>query len=209
MDTVQIVGLALGSAWTSGINLYATVAVLGLLERYQWVHLPGSLHTLDSWLIIGVAIFLYCVEFVADKIPYVDTIWDAVHTFIRVPAGAVLAAAATSDINPGIQVAALLVGGGLALSTHGTKAAARATANLSPEPFSNWMLSLIEDVIAVGASIIATFHPLIILGVIALFLLFFAWIAPRVIRKLRKMVATVRNFLRGRPAIEEKGRYNE
>jgi hypothetical protein len=203
MSIVQILGLALGSAWTSGINLYATVAVLGLLERYQWAFLPGSLHALGNWFIIGAAIFLYIVEFVADKIPYVDTIWDAVHTFIRVPAGAVLAAAATSDINPSIQIVALLAGGGLAFSTHSTKAAARATVNLSPEPFSNWTLSLIEDVIAIGASIIATFHPLIIFGVIVVFLLVFAWIASRVMRGLKKTMLTMRNFLRGRPILEK------
>src|SRR5215210_4100207 len=151
MNLIQILGLAVGSAWTSGINLYATVAVLGLLQHYKLVRLPGELEHLDNWWIIGVAVGLYCVEFFADKIPYVDTVWDAVHTFIRVPAGAVIAAAATSDINPSVQIVALLLGGGLALSTHGTKATVRAGANLSPEPFTNWTLSLLEDVIAVGA----------------------------------------------------------
>src|SRR4028119_1761831 len=137
MTVIQILGLAMGAAWTSGINLYATVAVLGLLEHYKFARLPGGLHVLDNWLIIGVAVFLYVLEFFADKIPYVDTVWDAVHTFIRVPAGAVLAAAATADINTEVQIIAFLVGGGLALSTHGTKASVRAGANLSPEPFSN------------------------------------------------------------------------
>src|SRR5215212_317919 len=126
MNVIQILGLALGAAWTSGINLYATVAVLGLLQHYELARLPGGLHVLDNWIIIGVALFLYAVEFLADKIPYVDTVWDAVHTFIRVPAGAVLAYGATAELHPAVRVVALLVGGGLALSTHGTKASVRA-----------------------------------------------------------------------------------
>jgi hypothetical protein len=171
MNTIQILGLALGTAWTSGINLYATVAALGLLQHYKLAQLPGGLHVLDNPLIIGVALFLYAVEFFADKIPYVDTVWDAVHTFIRVPAGAVIAATATSDINPSVQVVALLLGGGLALSTHGTKATLRAGANLSPEPLTNWSLSLLEDVVAVGAVALAAFSPVAILAVIFVFLL--------------------------------------
>jgi hypothetical protein len=202
MNIIQILSLALGAAWTSGINLYATVAVLGLLQHYKLAQLPGALHLLDNWIIIGVALFLYIVEFVADKIPYVDTVWDAVHTFIRVPAGAVLAAAATSEINPEVQVVALLLGGGLALSTHGTKATARATANLSPEPVTNWALSLIEDVIAIAAAIVAVLYPFVILGVLIIFLIIFAWIMPKVVRRLRRMIATVRAFLRGKPILQ-------
>src|SRR5215213_5844973 len=117
MNLIQILGLALGSAWTSGINLYATVAVLGLLQHYKFAHLPGGLHVLDNWLIIGVALALYAVEFFADKIPYVDTVWDAVHTFIRVPAGAVLAYGATADLDATVRVLAVLLGGGIALSS--------------------------------------------------------------------------------------------
>lgn len=202
MNLIQILSLALGAAWTSGINLYATVAVLGLLEHYKLAHLPGSLHVLDNWFIIGIAIFLYVIEFVADKIPYVDTIWDAVHTFIRIPAGAVIAAAATSGISPEVQVVALLLGGGLALSTHGSKATARATANLSPEPVTNWALSLTEDVIAIVAAIVAVLHPLVILGVIFIFLIIFAWILPKVVRRLGRMINTVRTFLIGKPALQ-------
>jgi hypothetical protein len=198
MNVIQVLGLALGAAWTSGINLYATVAVLGLLEHYKLAHLPGGLHVLDNWLIIGVAIFLYLVEFFADKIPYVDTVWDAVHTFIRVPAGAVLAATATSDINPSVQVLALLLGGGLALSTHGTKATVRAGANLSPEPFTNWGLSLFEDVLAVGAVSLAVVSPVAILVVILIFLVILIWILPKVLRRIRRMLKAAGDFFRGR-----------
>jgi hypothetical protein len=198
MNVIQVLGLALGAAWTSGINLYATVAVLGLLQHYKLAHLPGGLHVLDNWLIIGVAIFLYVVEFFADKIPYVDTVWDAVHTFIRVPAGAVLAAAATSDINPSVQVLALLLGGGLALSTHGTKATVRAGANLSPEPLTNWSLSLLEDVLAIGAVGLAVVSPVGILVVILIFLLLLIWILPKVLRRIRRMLKAAADFFRGR-----------
>src|SRR5215207_8979574 len=149
MEWFSTLSLALGSAWTSGINLYATVTVLGLLQKFGATKLPGGLDVLDNWWIIGVAGGLYIIEFVADKIPYVDSVWDVVHTFIRVPAGAAVAYAATNQLDPSISVIATLLGGGLALSSHGTKAALRATANLSPEPFSNWILSLVEDVIAI------------------------------------------------------------
>jgi hypothetical protein len=198
MNTIQILGLALGTAWTSGINLYATVAALGLLQHYKLAQLPGGLHVLDNPLIIGVALFLYAVEFFADKIPYVDTVWDAVHTFIRVPAGAVIAATATSDINPSVQVVAMLLGGGLALSTHGTKATLRAGANLSPEPLTNWSLSLLEDVVAIGAVALAAFSPVAILSVIFVFLLLLVWILPKVWRRIRRMLKAAGDFFGGR-----------
>jgi hypothetical protein len=198
MSVIQILGLAMGTAWTSGINLYATVAMLGLLEHYKLAHLPGGLHVLDNPLIIGVACVLYVLEFFADKIPYVDTVWDALHTFIRVPAGAVLAAAATSDISPSVQVLALLLGGGLALSTHGTKATVRAGANLSPEPLSNWSLSLLEDVLVVGAVGLAVSYPWAMLAVILIFLLLLIWILPKVVRRIRRMLKAAADFIRGR-----------
>ena len=124
MEWFSTLSLALGSAWTSGINLYATVTVLGLLQKFGAAKLPGGLDVLDNWWIIGVAAGLYLIEFFADKIPYVDSVWDVVHTFIRVPAGAIVAYAATNHLDPSITIPATLVGGGLALGSHGTKAAA-------------------------------------------------------------------------------------
>src|ERR1044072_3030083 len=162
MNLIHILGLPVGSAWTSGINLYATVAVLGLLQHYKLVQLPGELSHLDNWWIIGVALGLYCVEFFADKIPYVDTVWDAVHTFIRIPAGAVLAAAATTELNTTVHVLALLLGGTVALSSHGTKATVRAAANLSPEPVSNWVLSIVEDILAIAGVVLSIVPPLVV-----------------------------------------------
>jgi hypothetical protein len=202
MTLLSILGLAFGAAWSSGINLYATVAALGLMQHYELAHLPGELHVLDNWVVIGVALFMYAVEFVADKIPLVDTLWDALHTFIRVPAGAIVAGAATSELNPTVHVVALLLGGGLALSTHGTKATARAAANTSPEPFSNWTLSIFEDVVSIGAAVLAVLHPVVMLVVILIFLLLLAWILPKVWRRLRRMMTAARNFFRGRPLAE-------
>lgn len=198
MGVLEILGMTLGASWTAGINLYATIAVLGLLQRFDLVpNLPGGLDSLESWYVIGVALFLYSIEFVADKIPYVDTVWDAVHTFIRVPAGAIIALAGTADLDPTLRTVALLVGGGLALSTHGTKATARAAANTSPEPFSNIALSIGEDIFAVGALVFAVLNPVAILVVIAIFLLVLAWILPKVIRRLRRMVHSARLFFGG------------
>ena len=190
MEWFSTLALALGTAWTSGINLYATVTVLGLLQKFGGVKLPGGLDVLDHWAIIGVAGFLFLVEFFADKIPYVDSVWDAVHTFIRVPAGVIVAYAATYELDPGIYIPAALVGGGLALSSHGTKAAVRVGANLSPEPVSNWVLSILEDIIAFIGTLLAVFAPVIITIVLVVFVIFFVWAFPKIVRALKKVFQT-------------------
>ncbi|MGI9034848.1 MAG: DUF4126 domain-containing protein [Pyrinomonadaceae bacterium] len=197
MEWFSTLSLALGSAWTSGINLYATVTVLGLLEKFGGTKLPGGLDVLDNWWIIGIAGFLYAVEFFADKIPYIDSIWDVIHTFIRIPAGALMAYAATNHTDSSVQIIATLLGGGLALSSHGTKAALRATANLSPEPVSNWVLSFVEDGIAILGTIFAVVAPVVILVIIGIFLLFFIWFMPKVFRALRRMINAARSFFAG------------
>lgn len=196
-EWLATLSLALGSAWTSGINLYATVTVLGLLQKFGGTHLPGGLEVLDNWWIIGIAGFLYAVEFFADKIPYVDSVWDVVHTFIRVPAGALVAYGATNQMDSSVHVIATLLGGGLALSSHGTKAALRAAANVSPEPVSNWILSLVEDAIAIVGSILAVVAPVLILIVLAIFLLFFAWFLPKVVRAVRRLWNGIRALFSG------------
>jgi len=167
MDLTTL-GFAMGSAWLSGINLYATVATLGLLQRFHFVQLPGSLSYLSHPWVLGAAIGLYVVEFVADKIPAVDSVWDVVHTFIRVPAGAILAASAFAHFDPAIRMLALLLGGTLALSSHGTKTATRLTANTSPEPFSNVLLSVVEDAFTVGASVLMAKYPLVIIAIVVI-----------------------------------------
>lgn len=197
-NLVQVLGLGLGAAWTSGINLYATVAVLGLMQHFHWVSkLPGGLDVLDNPWIIGVAVALYVVEFFADKIPYFDSVWDVIQTFTRVPAGAALALAATYDMNPTVKTVALLLGAGVALSSHGTKTAVRAAANLSPEPFTNWALSIFEDVIAVVGIIVAAVSPVVIIFVIAVFLILIIWVAPKIFRLLRRALRSVRAFFSG------------
>lgn len=197
MDWFSTLSLAFGSAWTSGINLYATVTILGVLQKFGLAKLPGGLDVLDNWWIIGVAAFLYAVEFFADKIPYIDSVWDVVHTFIRVPAGAIVAYAATTQMDESVSIIATLLGGGLALSSHGTKAAVRAGANLSPEPVSNWVLSLVEDVIAFVGTILAVFAPVLIAIVLVIFVIFFVWFAPKVFRAVRRIFSAVRAFFAG------------
>jgi hypothetical protein len=185
----------MGSAWTSGINLYATVTILGLLQHFGLAKLPGGLHVLDNWWVIGIAAFFFVIEFVADKVPYVDSVWDVIHTFIRIPAGAAMALAATTEMNPAVQVVALLMGGGVALTSHGTKASLRAAANLSPEPVSNWALSFTEDALAIGGSFLTAFLPIVILVVVIISLLIFAWIAPKVYRRVKRIKNWFRSFI--------------
>jgi Domain of unknown function (DUF4126) len=160
-------GFAMGSAWLSGINLYATVLVLGLLERFHLANLPGDMKYLQHTWILVAAGALYAVQFVADKIPAVDSVWDMVHTFIRVPAGAVMAASAFAHFDPKIRLLALLLGGGVALSSHTTKTATRLAANVSPEPFSNWALSLAGDAVTLVGAALVSFHPLVLGGIVA------------------------------------------
>ena len=197
MEWFSTLSLALGSAWTSGINLYATVSVLGLLQKFAGVKLPGGLDVLDNWAIIGVAGGLYLVEFFADKIPYVDSVWDVVHTFIRVPAGVVVAYAATSDMDPSIFIPAALVGGTLAFTSHGTKAAARIGANLSPEPVSNWVLSLFEDILAIGGVLLAVFAPFALAAVLIVFIIFFFWFFRKIARAIKRLFIAARAFVKG------------
>jgi len=173
-------GFAMGSAWLSGINLYATVLTLGLLQRFQFAHLPGDLAYLGNTWVLIVAGALYSVQFIADKIPAVDSVWDMIHTFIRVPAGAVLAASAFAHFDPQVRLLALLAGGGIALTSHGAKTATRLAANTSPEPFSNWALSIAGDVITFAGALLMAVHP-VVLGAIALAcvvatLLLFRWV---------------------------------
>ena len=163
---VGTLGFAMGSAWLSGINLYATVLTLGLLQRFHFVQLPGDLSYLShSWILILAGV-LYGFQFLADKIPAVDSVWDVIHTFIRVPAGAVLAATAFAHFDPKIRLMALLLGGGVALSSHGAKTATRLAVNTSPEPFSNIALSLLGDVVTVGGSLLMAVHPAVLLAVV-------------------------------------------
>src|SRR2546426_6882622 len=159
MNPIETLGLALGAGFSSGLNLYATIATLGLLQRFGVLHLPPGLQVLSHPWVLGIALALYLIEFLADKIPYFDTIWDAIHTFIRPPAAALLAYTAAGAAPPEWRWGAALLAGGVALTSHGTKASARAAVNASPEPFSNWILSLGEDCLAVWLTWLGTVHP--------------------------------------------------
>jgi hypothetical protein len=197
LNSLATLGLGLGSAWLSGFNLYATVLTLGLLQRLHLVQLPGDLDFVSRGWVIGVAAVLYLVEFLADKIPVVDSVWDAIHTFIRVPAGAVLAASAFAYFDPAVRAVALLAGGTLALGSHGTKASVRMAANASPEPFSNIFLSIVEDILTIGLAALAAFHPVAILAIILVFILLLLWLGPKVFRAIRRMLWQVGAILGG------------
>jgi len=194
MNPIETLSLVLGAGFASGLNLYATVATLGLLERFGVVHLPPQLQVLAHPLVLTIAGVLYVMEFLADKVPYVDSVRQAVHTFIRPPAAALLAFGATAAAPEPWRWGAALLAGGVALTSHGTKASARAAANLSPEPLSNWALSFGEDVLAVWVVWFATAHPALaiivvaVLFVVSLFLLYHLFHFLR--RTLRKLAET-------------------
>jgi hypothetical protein len=191
---ISTIAIAMGASWVSGINLYAAVATLGLLGRFSHLQLPGELEVLTSWWVIGVAVALYVVEFVADKVPYIDSTWDVIHTFIRVPAGAVLAASAFGDFDRSIQVIALLLGGGLALSSHGTKAATRAMLNASPEPVSNWIASIAEDIVAVLSIVASVFVPVLIFVIVGAGLVISFLVFRKILRFFRQVARSIRGW---------------
>jgi hypothetical protein len=186
MSPIETLGLALGAGFSSGLNLYATVATLGLLHRFGVLRLPQPLQVLSHPWVLAIAIALYLIEFFADKIPYFDTIWDAVHTFIRPPAAALLAYAAAGGAAAEWRWGAALLAGGVALTSHGTKASARAAVNTSPEPFSNWALSFGEDVLAVWLTWMATAHPLATTVIVAVLVALSAFLLYHLFRFARR-----------------------
>jgi hypothetical protein len=159
-DLLTLLGRTIGFSFAAGINLYATVAIIGLATRYGWVDLPPQYRVFDNTWIIGAAIAMYLVEFVADKVPWVDSLWDAIHTVIRPLGGALIAVATIGHARPWVQAVAALAGAALATSTHVAKAGTRAAANTSPEPLSNWTLSFAEDGFVVGLGLLALTHPI-------------------------------------------------
>jgi hypothetical protein len=185
MNLTEILGLALGAGFSSGLNIYATVATLGLLQRFGVIHLPAQLQVLSHPWVLMIAIGLYLVEFFADKIPIVDTIWDAVHTFIRPPAAALLAYASAGGASTEWRWGAALLAGGVALASHGTKASARAAVNTSPEPFSNWILSFGEDLLAVWLTWMANAHPVATTVVVIILVAFSALVLYHLFRFAR------------------------
>jgi hypothetical protein len=185
MNPLEALGLALGAGFSSGLNLYATVATLGLLQRFGIIHLPDSLEVVGHPIVLGIAVALYLVEFFADKVPYLDTIWDAAHTFVRPPAAAIIAYGAAGGISPQWRWAAALLAGGVALTAHGTKASTRAAVNTVPEPVSNWALSFGEDLLAVWLTWFTSTHPVAAIVVVALLLILCAFLLYYLFRFVR------------------------
>ena len=189
MEWLETIGRTLGFSLAAGVNLYATVAILGLASRFGWVALPEQFHIFNNDWIIGLAGVLYVVEFVADKIPWVDSLWDSVHTLIRPVGGALIAVASMGDLSPGMQGVVALLGGTIAASAHVTKAGTRVAANASPEPFSNWILSFLGDGFVIGLAVIALKYPLIALGVSVTILILIVLILRTFWRWLRGVTA--------------------
>ncbi len=186
-ELAKTISLALGASWASGINLYAAILVLGLLGVTGNIALPESLQILMNPMVIGAAGVMYVIEFFADKIPAVDTSWDTVHTFVRIPAGAMLAAGAVGDVSPAVAITAGILGGGLAAGTHAAKSGSRVLINTSPEPFTNWTASVVEDIAVVGGIWTALHYPWVFIALIIVFIVFLAWLLPKVWRGIKKV----------------------
>jgi hypothetical protein len=199
MDPVShithIIALTMGAAWAAGINLYAAIATLGILGATGNMVLPPDLQVLSDPLVIAAACLMYAVEFFADKMPGVDTGWDTIHTFIRIPAGALLAAGAVGEMNLAVSLAAALLGGTLAAGSHGLKAGGRLLINTSPEPFTNWTASIAEDILVIGGIWTAVHHPWLFLFLLVLFILLVIWMLPKIWRGIRMLAAKIKQML--------------
>lgn len=185
MDIVQSVALAGGLAWASGMRLYAVLFTAGALSHFGYVQLPATLQALENPLVLGVSGFMLVAEFLADKIPAVDSVWDSIQTFIRIPAGALLAALALGDHDPALMIAAGLLGGTLTAGTHAAKAGSRALINTSPEPFSNVAASLGEEALVASGLFTAFNYPVLFLVLLGVFVVLLVWLLPKVFRGVR------------------------
>ncbi len=194
MSPLETLGFALGTSFASGLNLYATVAAAGVFQRLGIVTLPEPLQVLANPVVLGVALTMFVVEFIADKIPYVDSAWDALHTFIRPPAAALLSysAFAGEGVPEEWKLAAALLAGSVALTSHGAKASTRAAANASPEPLSNWTLSLLEDGFAVFLAWLAAEHPLLTAGIVVVLVILAVFVIWKLYGYLRLALSKLR-----------------
>jgi hypothetical protein len=207
VDVVETIALTMGIAWASGINLYAAVFMLGYLGNTGHIQLPPDLLFLTDPLVMTAAGFMYCVEFFADKTPGVDTGWDAIHSFIRIPAGAVLAAGAVGEVSQAAELAALLIGGTLTAGTHAMKAGGRVLINTSPEPVSNWLVSITEDLAVIAGLWTALTHPVLFLVLLGLFIGLTIWLLPKIWRAIGRVARAIgRWFGRGRKVAETEAR---
>jgi hypothetical protein len=184
MDLITL-GRTLGFSFAAGVNLYATVAILGLASRYGWVSLPPQFQAFNNDIVIGAAVVMYLIEFLADKIPYVDSLWDVIHTAIRPVGGALIAVTTLGEASPTVEALVALLGGTVAAGSHLTKTSTRAAANASPEPFSNWFLSIGEDLFVVGLGFLALKYPVAALVVAAVLFVLMVVFAAVIVRKVR------------------------
>jgi len=187
MDILSNLGALLGGSWASGVNLYLTIAVLGILDKMNVLSLPGDLEVISNPFIIGIAIVIYLIEFFADKIPLVDSAWDSIHTFIRPIGGAALSYMAMADMGPVAQIPAALLSGTIAMDSHLTKATTRAAINTSPEPFTNSVASVSEDAMVVGVIWMIVKHPIIAGIAVILFVLFSIWFLKMMFKFVKKI----------------------
>ncbi|MFK8028363.1 MAG: DUF4126 domain-containing protein [Gammaproteobacteria bacterium] len=201
---IQTIALTMGVAWASGINLYGTLVALGVMMNMGYVDLPPDLQVVGDPLVIAAAGFMYVVEFFADKVPGVDTGWDTLHTLVRIPAGALLAAGAIGEVGAGAEIAAALVGGTIAAGTHFTKAGTRVLINTSPEPFSNWTASITEDIAVFAGLWAALQHPVLFLILLVIFILLMIWLLPKLFRAIKKVFRFFINFFSGKKEPEAK-----
>ena len=192
---ISTLSMTMGAAWASGINLYATLLVLGIMGVTGNIVLPENLHILMDPLVMGAAGIMYFVEFVADKTPGVDSGWDAVHTFVRIPAGVMLAAGAVGEVNTSVAVAAAIMGGGLAAGSHAAKAGSRVLINTSPEPFSNWIASIMEDVLVVGGIWASLTHPWVFIVLLCFFIVLLIWLMPKLWRGIKRVFSVLGRWL--------------
>ncbi len=187
----KVIALTMGVGWASGINLYAAILMLGILGITGNMVLPPDLQILATPLVIAAAGIMYVVEFFIDKIPGMDTGWDTLHTFIRIPAGALLAAGAVGDVNPAVSVAAAILGGGMATATHATKSGTRVLINTSPEPVTNWIASITEDIVVIAGIWTALQHPWVFIALLIIFILALIWLLPKLWQGIRKVFGLI------------------
>ncbi len=196
---IQLIALSMGVAWASGINLYAALLTLGIAGATGNIDLPPGLQVLSNPMVIGAAGLMYGVEFFADKIPGVDTGWDMIHTFVRVPAAVLLAAGSVGDISTAAAVTSGILGGGIALGTHSIKAGSRVLINTSPEPFSNWTASILEDIAVVGGLWMALNQPLLFIALLIIFILLMIWLLPKLWRGIKTIFNKLKAFFQKTP----------
>ena len=209
MDITQTIALTMGVAWASGINLYAAILMLGYLGTTGNIDLPPDLQILTDPMVMLAAGLMYCVEFFADKVPGVDTGWDGISTFIRIPAGAVLAAGAIGDVGAAAQLAAGIAGGALATGSHITKAGTRILINTSPEPFTNWFASVGEDVAVIAGLWVALYNPVLFIVLQVLFILLMIWLLPKLWRGIKKVFGFIGRLFGGKPEVIPEAEYKE